>query len=459
MIRKFLDWRSRLTIVTRLVLNVALAISVVIALSSGFVYLRVQHALDRQLDRDLSGFFDLVEQDVKAGSTPPEKITAQWYQVIDKSGAVLFATKPIPGGRLVDEFEVAAAFGGVIIRSDHGSFLQSPRFAFRVKAARIKSPTGEVVVAAAISRTPRDEALRELLLQLILADILLLAATSYVGYRTARGALDPVERYRVAALDAGAHAGSRLPVDDNRDDELTRLGHSLNEQLARLEASSEREHLFIADASHELRTPLTLLKAEVELALLRPRTVEYTQTVLTSVREQVDRLVVLADALLDLEELGTGEDTASTSVDVTALLTTVSEPFEQPLAREERRLVVHAEPLTAMLSERWIHAAVGNLMANSLRYGTGTVTVSAEHRDDRLLISVHDQGVGFPDDFASIAFDRFTRAEASRSPRGSGLGLSLVMAVAERHAGKSRIEQDTAGVSVVIDVPFVDGTD
>lgn len=460
MFGRFLTWRSRLTIVTRLVLNVALAMTIVLALSSGLVYVRVQYALDRQLNRDLRAYYDLIEEDVESGNEASEEIIAQWYQVFDGNGTLLFGTPSTPGRRLINANAVTEALGGKTVHSDRGSFLPPPPYAFRAKASRTTSRDGKVVVVAvAVSRTPRDEALRELLLQLIFADILLLAAVSYVGYRTARGALDPVERYRLAAMDAGARAGSRLPVDSNRDDELTRLGHSLNEQLARLEASFEREHLFIADASHELRTPLALLKAEVELALLKPRTAEYTHTVLGSVGEQVDRLIVLADALLDLEELGTGEDTAPTPVDVPALLSTVSEPFEQALARKDLHLVVHAEPMTATLSERCMHVAVSNLIANSLRYGAGTVTVSAVRLDGRLVVGVTDQGKGFADDFSALAFDRFTRADASRSTRGSGLGLSLVMAVAERHGGTSRIDQSSEGVSVVMDLPFVNGTD
>ena len=81
------------------------------------------------------------------------------------------------------------------------------------------------------------------------ADVML-AAASFVGYRTARAALDPVEAYRRAALSADPGSGGRLPVED-RDDELTRLGHTLNDLLERIDAGAARERQFLADAAHD----------------------------------------------------------------------------------------------------------------------------------------------------------------------------------------------------------------
>ncbi|MEU1535965.1 histidine kinase dimerization/phospho-acceptor domain-containing protein [Streptomyces fagopyri] len=153
--------------------------------------------------------------------------------------------------------------------------------------------------------------MRELLAQLAFASGLTLLAASYVGYRTARAALRPVERYRVcaAALAAGADAspGLRLEVPTDRDDEVTRLGHTLNRMLDRLAASAAREHQFIADVSHELRTPLTLMRAELDVALHRPHTATELTETLRAVDAEARRLVTLANALLDLEQLGSGE--------------------------------------------------------------------------------------------------------------------------------------------------------
>ena len=134
---------------------------------------------------------------------------------------------------------------------------------------------------SAISRRKHDEALRELLLQLTIADLIALVAASFVGYRTARAALDPVERYRRAVeRHRGGRPGRGCRSTPGRDDELSRLGDTFNDLLDRIEASAERERQFLADASHELRTPLSLMRTELEWAPHRPRSDAETAEVL-----------------------------------------------------------------------------------------------------------------------------------------------------------------------------------
>ncbi len=109
---------------------------------------------------------------------------------------------------------------------DVGAFLPPPDRAYRVQARLVATPQGDRVVVAAISRSKHDEALRELLLQLAIADLLALGGASFVGYRTARAALDPVEAYRRAAEQAGARSsvGCRWPrtVTTSSPDSATR---------------------------------------------------------------------------------------------------------------------------------------------------------------------------------------------------------------------------------------------
>jgi signal transduction histidine kinase len=291
------------------------------------------------------------------------------------------------------------------------------------------------------------------MLQLAIADVLVLLAASYVGYRTARGALNPVERYRRAAEVAGERPGARLPVATDRDDELTRLGHTLNDLLGRLEASTLREHQFLADASHELRSPLALLKAEIEFALNRPRSQEQTLSTLRSVQAQSDRLVDLANTLLDLEEIDSLPNVSRSEVDVSELIGAVAERCQAAFAQAGRRIRVDAPDVTVLASPRWLDAAVGNLVTNALRHGAGDVSVVARVDGDRVRVSVTDQGPGFPEDFVAKAFDRFSRAEESRTTTGSGLGLAVVAAVAGNHGGTVRIEvAEGQGARVVLDI-------
>jgi signal transduction histidine kinase len=337
----------------------------------------------------------------------------------------------------VDGTTIRAAARGERSRQDVGHLYPPAADPYRVVTSRVETAQGPLVVATAISKHKHDEALRELLLQLAIADLATLAAASAVGYGTARAALNPVERYRRAAEEAVA--APVLPVDPSRDDEVTRLGHTFNALLDRVAQANARERQFLADASHELRSPLALMRTEIEVALLRPRS-ETEQDAFSSLRGQVERLIDLSNALLDLEELRGSDHLALAEVEVADLLEDTASHYRSTVADAGRRLATSApSALTVRWQPRWLDLALGNLVSNALRHGRGTITVAAvlvEGTGDRQVeLSVCDEGPGFPEDFVDRAFDRFARAEASRSTPGTGLGLALVHAVATAHRG------------------------
>lgn len=451
--------RSRLTIKRRLVRNVAAVMLLVLFATSGFLFGRVNYGLNRQLSRDLRAYDEVVVQAVKSQTDVPAQTPGQWYQVLDQDGHLIAGSSRIGSSRipllrlLTPELERQARKGGAV-HAERGSFFPGGRYAFRLRTTTWERPDGRAIIVTAISRRPRDEALRELLVQLALADFLVLIAASYVGYRTARGALDPVERYRATAAGAGESPGTRLPVDTDRDDELTRLGDTFNHLLARLERANERERRFLADAAHELRTPLALMSAEVELALHQPRDAEYLRNVVVAVAAETARMAGLANALLDLEELESGVQSSECSADIGAILTTSADRYRGVLERDGRTIVVDAADIVCTVSEPWIDAAISNLVSNAVRYGAGTITLSVWTDSDTVLIVVDDEGEGFPADLLTSAFDRFTRADTSRTTQGSGLGLPLVMAVARAHGGTARIEGgDGSTTRVVMEIP------
>jgi signal transduction histidine kinase len=140
-------------------------------------------------------------------------------------------------------------------------------------------------------------------------------------------------------------------------------------------------------------------------------------------------------------------------VDVSELISAIAERCQAAFAQEGRRIRVDAPNVTVLASARWLDVAVGNLVTNALRHGAGDVSVVARVDGDRFRVSVTDQGPGFPADFVAKAFDRFSRAEESRTTTGSGLGLAVVAAVARNHGGTVRIEPaDGPGARVVLDI-------
>jgi len=439
---------GRRPIVTRLVLAVAGAMAVVLGLGSAFVFWRVDNALSSQLDRDLRAYREVAESAIGNGRTLVSDTPGQRYQIYLSNGDVAGGTAPADG-RVIPRSVVRRVTRQGTVVGDVGHLFVAHPAPYRYIAASVETPDGQRVVAYVISRAHRDEALRELLLQLAIVGVLTLVASSYVGYRTARGVLDPVERFRVAAAEAGE--GDRLPIGE-RDDELTRLGATFNALLDRVWASADRERHFISDAAHELRSPLAVMRADVEWALLRARSAAADEAVveaLTSMRSQVDRLVALCNMLLELEELRATPESIHGFVDLEDVLDELAGRWAAQVAAAGRKLELTGASMPLRAHRHWLEVALDNLVSNSLRYGAGTIAVTAGSVEDRVVLSVTDEGAGFPADFADRAFDRFARAEDSRSSGGTGLGLAIVAGVAELHRGSVSID----GAEVRLEFP------
>jgi signal transduction histidine kinase len=220
-------------------------------------------------------------------------------------------------------------------------------------------------------------------------------------------------------------------------DELRRLGLTLNEMLARLESALKREREFVADAGHELRTPLALLRAELDYALQHAEDEAELREALGEASAETDRLVQLAGDLL----LIAGSDREQVplrveSISAAELLESVRNRFAWRAAQAGRALEVDAVSGLTFSGDRLrLEQALGNLVENALRHGSGGVRVKARRLDGEVRLSVSDEGAGFPEQFVDRAFDRFTRADAAHGGGGAGLGLAIVDAIARAHGG------------------------
>jgi signal transduction histidine kinase len=157
----------------------------------------------------------------------------------------------------------------------------------------------------------------------------------------------------------------------------------------------------------------------------------------------------MSNALLDLEEVRAGDTLSGERVDVTAMITDLAERYDARATAQGRHIRTTPDVVQLQGNRHWLDVALRNLVSNALRYGQGTITISTAQNDGRVQLSVSDEGTGFPLEFTDKAFDRFTRAESSRSTHGTGLGLSLVQAVAEAHGGTATI----TGSRVTLDLP------
>jgi signal transduction histidine kinase len=226
--------------------------------------------------------------------------------------------------------------------------------------------------------------------------------------------------------------------------------------LARLESALARERAFVADASHELRTPLALLKAELDLALRRPRSPEELERALRSAADETDRLAQLAEDLLVLAHSDRGElPLRRERIRVRELLERVAERFARRAAEAGRTLAVDApEDLAVDADALRLEQALGNLVDNALRHGGGAVVLAA--RGEGAVVSLHvtDEGGGFPPDLLPRAFERFTRGDEARSGGGTGLGLAIVDVIARAHGGSAHAAgRAPGGADVWLELP------
>jgi two-component system OmpR family sensor kinase len=217
---------SHLPLRLRLVAGFSAAMLILLVAAGAFVYWRVEYALDRGLDTELEQatavITPLVAPDGTVSSPESADATGTGWQVLSPDGEVLDAGGPAPQRSLVSQARLRQV-GDDAHTFDVGTLLPASDEPYRLRVTPLTGPAGYLLVG--VRRDHRDEALRELLLQLTLAGLGALVVASVVGDLLARAALAPVERYRRRAAEIAAGAADlRLDVPAGRDDEVTRLG-------------------------------------------------------------------------------------------------------------------------------------------------------------------------------------------------------------------------------------------
>lgn len=248
----------------------------------------------------------------------------------------------------------------------------------------------------------------------------------------------------------------RIPVGGQRD-ELHGLAESLNRMLARIEELMENLRHVTNDVAHDLRSPLGRLRQRLEASRLKQcACVEY-ETAIDAAIVDTDIILNTFDAMLRIAQVEAGARRARfTTVDLSVVAATIVEAFAPVAEDEGRRLVRQIEPgVTAKGDRELITQMLANLIENSLRHTlTGTALgLRVERVDASARITVTDAGSGIPADERERVFRRFYRLDASRSTPGSGLGLSLVAAVAKLHDAQISLEDNKPGLRVVIMFP------
>ncbi len=252
----------------------------------------------------------------------------------------------------------------------------------------------------------------------------------------------------------------RIPVT-KRNDEFDGLATSLNQMLDRIEQLLQGLKEVTDNVAHDLKTPLTRLRNKAEAALREGTDPEAQRQALETTISESDKLIQTFNALLMIARAEAGAPSgAFADVDVSAVAEDVADLYG-PVAEEAGMTLETAvtEGIHLRANRELIGQALVNLVENALKYfdkgerTDGKITVTARRQGDRVLIEVADNGPGIPPEERKRVVERFVRLEKSRTEPGSGLGLSLVAAVARLHKGELRIEDNAPGVRAVIDLP------
>ncbi|VEB86008.1 signal transduction histidine-protein kinase BaeS [Citrobacter koseri] len=291
---------------------------------------------------------------------------------------------------------------------------------------------------------------------LIVALSTLLAALA--TFPLARGLLAPVKR-----LVEGTHklaAGDfTTRVTPTSADELGKLAQDFNQLASTLEKNQQMRRDFMADISHELRTPLAVLRGELEA--IQDGVRQFTPESVASLQAEVGTLTKLVD---DLHQLSMSDEGAlayqKTSVDLIPLLEVAGGAFRERFA--SRGLTLHFSlPDSVMVfgDPDRLMQLFNNLLENSLRYtdSGGSLHISAEQRDNMLLLTFADSAPGVRDEQLQKLFERFYRTEGSRNRAsgGSGLGLAICDNIVQAHNGRIRASHSPfGGLSITVELPL-----
>ena len=456
---------SRLPIRWKLTLAFALGLAVVLTAVGVFLHAQLSANVDAAIERDLRMRADQLRMLVirspisawptSSGNLEPDETVAQ---ILAPDGRVVAASSHADVRLLTPEQLQVAATKGLFVDRPGDAMLDE---SLRIFAMPVQARGEAFIVVVTDSLDERAQTLASALAVEIIGLTAALIASSAIGYWVAGLALRPVEtlRQRAAAISGDDLAAKRAPLPVSPvDDEIGRLGRTLNDMLDRIGRAQTaqqnallQQRQFLADASHQLRTPLAIIKAEVELAQSGATQENDLRATMASIGEETDRLSGLTEDLLllaaaDEERLSLNRE----SVNLHDLLSEVAERSRGRAQLEERTITVQSDEGMILADRERLEYVLSNLVDNALTHVAGNVELLGTRTDKAVEIQVHDHGAGFADSYLAHPFVRF--APTASTGRGSGLGLAIVQAIADAHGGVVSLSNDH-GASVTLALP------
>jgi two-component system OmpR family sensor kinase len=420
-----------MTLRTRLLTGMA-AIAVVLVLASVFITRTTRSYLVDQVDAQLERA-DVPGVARPGPGGPDERLSSVYVGVFRDGELVTYAEPNLRGDDEPAPPEIS------LDEARRGYDLRSPYTVGRYRFVSRAVGPQDVLVVYAVSLSDVHQTIDRLVAVEAFATVFVLTVLGLVGWWVDRLGIRPIKQMTgTASAIAAGDLSQRVP-DVASGTEAGALGQALNVMLGQIEGSQTRLKQFVADASHELRTPITTIRGYAELYRnggLDER--EELDEAMRRTEQEAMRMGVLVDDLLHLARLDQGRPLEQDPVDVAALARDAV--HDAQAVEPDRAITVDADgALVVQGDEGRLRQVLANLVTNALVHTEPStpVHVRAVREGDDAVVEVSDRGAGMPPEVAARAFERFFRADPSRSRHrgGSGLGLAIVEATVSALGG------------------------
>jgi signal transduction histidine kinase len=431
----------------------------VIALQ-GTVFLLTRSALQREIHAIVSAELEDLAEDYRDGGTASlvavlRAHTDSW----GRTGAVYLLTdealRPL-AGNLTAWPEDVRPVESHEVRFRIVTGVEGPRSTHPVWARVVQLP-GDYWLLVGTDISESERSLRRFGLATIWGIGLITALIGVLGWwysrQTARRVLD----FNLAC-DSIVHSdlSRRLEVG-RRSDEFDQLSRTVNDMLNRIEQQATMLRTTFGSIAHDLRTPLYRLRVRLEEGLLRDDTTSATRELVAPALEELDRVQRTLGTLLEIARAEAGSLAArSECVDLVSLAREMCELYSPGMQDKGLRLQLDADGEASIAGQRQLLAQlIANLLENALKYvpAGGNVLLSVRSVNERIVLALADDGPGIPAPDRERAQRPFVRLDPDAAVSGSGLGLSLVRAIARLHRGEIELGDNQPGLKVACSFP------
>ncbi len=298
----------------------------------------------------------------------------------------------------------------------------------------------------------------ETLALLFIAAFIVLVLFTYVVYIPIRKITKAAEAYAEGNFDT--------KIDIHSNDEIGYLAASLNYMANELNTLEDDQKKFVSNVSHDFRSPLTSIKGYVEAMLDGTIPPEMQEKYLNIILFETERLNKLTKSLLELNKFGShGAILDITRFDINQTIRTTAQTFEG-ICKEKRisfNLILTGDTLLVSADMSKIQQVLYNLIDNAIKFShpDSTITIETTEKNDKIFLSVKDNGIGIPGDSVKKIWERFYKTDLSRGKdkKGTGLGLSIVKEIIQAHGENINcISTEGVGTEFIFTLPLAKGT-